>query len=151
MAFSKGKSGNPDGLLPIGDVLKNKRKFTRVEWETAMNTYLYMTPEEIDKLVKSRQLPMIDYMLVSVINSVVKDGNYKALEFLLDRSIGQAVRRIRIEREDFDEAAPKKIPVQMSKNERIDMMKRLMQRIEDAESEQAPKNDVIEVKPNEKG
>lgn len=134
MTIKKGQVINPYGNLPIGDDLKNARKLTRADFERTANKYMQMTWEMIDELIKQKNLPMMDYMIVSIMHRAVKDGDQKRLDFLLDRLIGQVVRRIRVQHEE--EPIVKQIPMQVSDEERLEMLEKMRQRIIDAKAEQ---------------
>ena len=127
MAFKPGQSGNPVGMLPMGDDLKKARKLNRNEFELILHKYLFMTFEQIEKLAQSKMLPMIDYMVVSIINKAVSEGDEKRLNFLLDRSIGQVVRKIRIETQVETTGAT--APVEMSQAEKLEMLDRMRAKV----------------------
>jgi len=141
----KGQVLNEFGPLPIGDDLKYARKITRVEFERVANKYLFMRWEEIEPLAKSKNIPMLDFMIISLMNHAVKDGDPKRLDFLLDRLIGQVVRKIHVQTEE--EHIPKTSPIAMSDEEKVEMLDIMRERIlKNVESSKESASDVIEVK-----
>lgn len=135
MALKKGDKINPLGPLPIGEDLKLARKLTRVEFERVANKYLYMNFFDIQKAMNPENkmnIPVLDYMILSVMYHAIKEGDQKRLDFLLDRTIGQAVKRIQVttEPEDMDKNAP----VELSAEERIEMAERYKNKIIEIEA-----------------
>lgn len=120
--FKEGESGNPFGSLPIGQDLKEARKLTRVEFERLANKYLHMTWDQIEKIFKEekKSIPAIEMMILSIMHKAIIEGDERRFEFLLDRTIGQAVRKIQVVTEVDD--APKAPPVPMSDADKIKML-----------------------------
>lgn len=92
--FEKGNTYGKTSHKPDHPDLKTVRKLTRSDFEMACNKYLQLDSEEIAKLQKSKKLPMIDMMIVSIIHKAIVHGDQKRLDFLLDRLIGKVVQPI---------------------------------------------------------
>lgn len=145
MPFKKGTDlNNKDGALPIGNDLREARKLTVQEFERLANKYLWMTMKDIERITsdkeKARATPAIEMMIISIMNKGLIEGDTKRLDFLLERTIGQAVKKIRVEHmvEDLN----KDIPVEMSAVEQLEMLDKYKELLE-------KEANTIEVKPNE--
>lgn len=125
MPFKKGQSGNPLGSLPIGNDLKEARKLTRLEFERIVNKYLFMTMRDIRKSMEDQTAkectPMLDLIVISILQKALIEGDEKRFNFLLDRTIGQVVRRIHVAPEVEEDQRP---PVEMSAEEKLQMLER---------------------------
>jgi hypothetical protein len=131
MPFKKGTSGNLDGYLPIGDALKMARKLTRVAFEECVTKYLYMTLDQIERSWQNKKdIPMVDLIVISIARKALVDSDHKSLEFLLDRSIGQSVRKVHVVTE-FEDAPARDIPIPMTKEEELEMLDIYRQQITD--------------------
>lgn len=143
MPFKKGVSPNPEGALPIGDAQKLVRKLTRLEFEKIGNKYLYMTGEDIEKALANKgKVPVLDLAIMSILYHSIKEGDFKRLEWMLERLIGGAVKRIAVITEDVSDENRGKVPVKMSNAERVDMLERYAEMLRKKEEE------VIDVSPN---
>lgn len=125
--YKKGETGNPFGFLPVGEDIKNARKLTRTEFERLVNKYLYMSLKDIEIAVKDKNLTTIELMICSIVYKALTEGDDKRLNFLLDRTIGQSVKRIKVTTEQED--GPRRIPVDVSPEEKLEMLDRLRKRI----------------------
>ena len=143
MAFKKGEASNPAGSLPIGEARKMVRKLTRIEFEKIENKYLWMNAEQIEKSMKEgkSQIPALELAIMSIIYHSIKDGDQKRLDWLLDRLIGGVVKRIAVMPEDISEEEMGGVPIQMSNQERIDMLEKYAETLR-------KEKEVIDVSPN---
>lgn len=127
----------------MGNDLKEARKLTRLEFERTVNKYLFMSLEQIQKLMKDpevkKRTPMIDMIVVSIAYKALIEGDERRFTFLLDRTIGQVVRRVRVEHEVED--MPKTVPVEMTMEERLEMLERYKKVL------QSKKEEAIDVSP----
>lgn len=127
--FQKGQASNPQGMLPIGDDLKNARKLVRSELERLLNKYFFEDffniQEVLNKVARGERVnvPTGELLIMSVCYTAIKEGDEKKLSFLLDRMIGQVVRKIKVmtEVEDHD-ANSKGAPVEMTPEEKMQMI-----------------------------
>lgn len=116
------KKEDPNGLLPIGDALKAARKLTKRSFEECINKYLHLSLSQIDSAWQNRtDIPMIDLIVISIARKALVDSDYKSLDFLLDRSIGQPTRKVHVVTE-VDDTFMKEIPVPMTREEEIEML-----------------------------
>lgn len=131
--------GNKFGPLPVGDDLRQARKLTKAVFEEIAHRYLFMTYDDMVRLLsdKSKNLPAIDYLVLSIIMQGIKEGDVKRLDFFIERTIRRSVRSLRKinddddDADDEDDAMPKvkAIPVPMTKDERIEMLEKMRQRL----------------------
>lgn len=119
--FKKGNKANEVGQLPIGQKIKEMRKLTRIEYERLAGKYLFMTIEDMEALAKRKDIQTIDYLIISSIIHGIKHGDFKVLEFHLDRLIGTPVRKYKFE---VEEPNPNELaePVPMTDAERVEML-----------------------------
>lgn len=145
MPFIKGQSGNPNGALPIGEAQKMVRKLTRLEFEKIGNKYLAMTADQIEKaMANKKDVPILDLAIMSILYHSVKEGDFKRLEWMLDRLIGGAVKRIAVISEDLGEEDKGSVPVPMSTDERLDMLEQYAEMLKKRKKSE----EVIDVSPN---
>lgn len=137
----------PFGNLPIGDDLKNARKLTRAEFERLANKYLFMPFQEMSDLLQNKErnpnVPVIELAIMSIYYHAIKDGDEKRLNWVMDRVLGQAVRKIHVVTEMENPNADAPAPVEMTQEEKLDMLelykKKVIKQIKDA------RNDVVDV------
>lgn len=77
-------------ILPGGD-LDAARRLTPREFERVANKYLWMSLEQIQEVMGSKKIPIIDYMVISIIKKGLDEGDPKYLSFLLSRLIGNVI------------------------------------------------------------
>lgn len=87
--FKPGESGNPNGRPPVPDDLREARTVNQHEFERVANLYLFMKRPELMKAAEQADLPMLDTMVVALMVAIVNTGDYKRLNFLLERTIGK--------------------------------------------------------------
>lgn len=92
--FKPGVSGNPAGAAKLPEEIKAARKLTRIEFETIVNKYLYLSEEELNEKRKDKTLTLIEMMVLSIVQKAIVQGDEKRLDFLLDRMIGKVVQPI---------------------------------------------------------
>ena len=109
--------------LPMGEDLKYARRLTRNEFETICHKYMFKTISEISAAAKNPNVPVIDMMILSVMNRGIQEGDHKCMEFLLDRMIGSVVRKVRVQYED--EQPQSHPPVEINFSEKAEMLKKL--------------------------
>lgn len=126
--FKPGEVNNPTGLLPIGKDMVEARKVSRHDFERVAHKYLQMSYKQLTELMEKRQdLPVMDVMVISTMVHAIKEGDPKRFDFILDRTIGQVVRKIRIESQP---EAVTQIPIPMSEKEKLLMLDKMREVIE---------------------
>lgn len=141
--IKKGQIKNAYGNLPIGDDLKQARRLTRLDFERICSKYMYMTLEEIQRNAGNKQVPVIEGIVISILVKALNEGDEKRLDFLLDRMIGQVVRKIKVTTEQ--EEVVRTVPIEMTAQEKLEMLNKMKLRIESEEAQ--PERTVIDVKP----
>lgn len=135
MVFKEGDIPNPQGMLPVGSNIKEARKLTRLEFEAIAHKYMFMTIGQLKKVSGSDDLPSIDQMIIGAMLEGMK-GNWKAFSFILDRTIGMAVRRHSVVIDD--ERDSNKIPLALNDQERLAMLelykKKVIEKIKQEEA-----------------
>ena len=142
MASPKGgPSFNPNGPLPVGDAQKAVRKLTRLEFEMIGNKFLKMTTEDMERAFANKaKMPVIEVCIMSILYHAIKEGDQKRLDWITDRLIGSPVRKYAIVVTD-EEEDQSSTPVQMSNQERIDMLEKYEETLR-------KEKEVIDVSPN---
>lgn len=142
MASPKGgPSFNPNGPLPVGDAQKAVRKLTRLEFEMIGNKFLKMTTEDMERAFANKaKMPVIEVCIMSILYHAIKEGDQKRLDWITDRLIGSPVRKYAIVVTD-EEEDQSSTPVQMSNQERIDMLEKYAETLR-------KEKEVIDVSPN---
>jgi hypothetical protein len=106
-----------------------------------VNKYLFMTMRDIriameDQTAKDK-IPVINLIVISILQKALIEGDEKRFNFLLDRTIGQVVRRIHVKPEVEEDVTP---PIEMTGQEKLEMLDKLRQVIE-------KQNEVLDVSP----
>lgn len=133
--FQKGQASNPDGFLPLPDDIKNARKLSRIELERLFNKYFYSDFLETQKILErvargeKVNVPNGELMIMSVYYHGIKTGDPKYLDFFLNRMVGQAVRKIQVITE-LENPTEKNAPVQMSDQEKLEMIEMYRQKLQ---------------------
>lgn len=94
--FKPGQSGNPGGRPKLPEDIKKARQLNQVEFERAVNRFLYMTREEMQATLKDPATPMIEIMIGSIMAQGAQKGDQLRLEFVLNRIIGKVQDRIEV-------------------------------------------------------
>lgn len=141
MVFDPKNNANPQGMLPVGSNIKEARKLTRLEFEAIAHKYLFMTIGQLKKVSGSDDLPSIDQMIIGAMLEGMK-GNWKAFSFILDRTIGMAVRRHTVVIDDERDNS-NKIPLALNDQERLAMLEIYKKKI----MEKIKQDDAIDVSP----
>lgn len=137
MTWKPGQSGNPKGPTPLPEDIKQSRKLTRAEVEAILNKYLQMDLGELNrKAAKMQQdvregnntgVPMIEAMVLTLVNKAMIEGDHKRFDFLLDRIIGPIERKIKV----IDDGPKDVIPIQLTPEEKLKMLDRYREKILD--------------------
>lgn len=88
--FKPGQSGNPLGRPKAPEYLRKIASLTQIEACKLISKYGRMTMAELTLAIESKTTPVIDLAIASIFNQSILTGDYKRLEFLLDRAIGKA-------------------------------------------------------------
>lgn len=143
----KKESFNPFGPLPIGDDLKQARKLTRTEFERLANKYLFMPFNEMASILndktKNPNVPVIELAIMSIYYHAIKEGDEKRMNWVMDRVLGQAVKKIHVVTEV--ENPDPKAPVEMTEKEKLDMIERYKKRVIEARLSEKEKGEAIDV------
>lgn len=150
---NKFEKNNPYANLPklsAGADLKNVRKLTRIEFEGIILKYFRMPWSKIEESMadpeKRKNIPIIEYMVLSVMNKAITEGDAKRLDFLLDRTLGQIVMKKKQEVEEIE--GDGLAPVPLSAAEKLEMLDKMRRKIENDSSE-PPSDTIVDVTPEE--
>lgn len=118
----------------LPDKIKEARRLNRTQFERIANKYLHMDFSEIEEIMakKKKNIAAIDFIVLSVIYHAIKDGDPKRLDFLLNRTIGQTIKRVAIQ--SFEEPELRDIPVEMTPEEKIQMAERYALKMRELEA-----------------
>jgi hypothetical protein len=92
--FQPGQSGNPKGPAPLPEDIKAARKLTPLEFERAVNKFLFWSREAIEAAAKDTSLPALDAWVIRIILKATVKGDERPMSFLLERLIGKVKERI---------------------------------------------------------
>ena len=121
--------GRKEIQKPIPEQFLEARRLTRVQFEMIANKYMNMNFSEIEHLMtkKKAEVPAIDFIVLSIIYHAIKEGDSKRLDFLLDRTIGQSIKRIAVQYEE--ENIMRDIPIEMTDSEKIKMAEKYAEKM----------------------
>ena len=94
MKFKKGPGGNRKGRRPYEEEYHLAKLLNRREFQMIASKYLLMPKEEFNKALVREDLPMVDFMVCSIIHKGIKAGDQQRLNMLLDRTIGKVVEKV---------------------------------------------------------
>lgn len=86
--FKKGHPGGP-GRPPIDPETKAARHLNHATVTAAIQRYYNLSLAELQALFVSKDTPSGDLMIISVMIKAIKEGDYKRLDMLLNRSCGR--------------------------------------------------------------
>lgn len=78
------------GQPRLSPEIKAARKMNRIEFDRILNKYIYMTAPEINEVIRSKQIPILEMVVAKVLAKAFNDGDHRRIEFILDRIIGKA-------------------------------------------------------------
>lgn len=85
--FVKGHPGGPGApKLPLD--VKESRQLNRVEFERRLNKYLHCDAKELEAVIRSKELPMIDLVVAKVVLKAFNEGDTRRLDFVLMHLLG---------------------------------------------------------------
>ncbi len=87
--YTPGTSGNPGGLSKLPKDIREIKQLTEREFTLLMVKYMDTPVKKLKLHYQAMELPGKDLMIISVIYMAVKFGDYKRVEFLLNRLIGK--------------------------------------------------------------
>lgn len=94
---NKGGPGRPRKVAQLPQDLKDVQIFTKSEWTRVFCRFFYMTVEDLEKLIASKdQLRVHDALVARIVLEALKGGDEKKLAFMLDRTIGRVTDRVEI-------------------------------------------------------
>lgn len=135
--WKPGQSGNPNGGPRLPEDIKEARKLTRAEVEGILNKYLQMDLGVLSRMaVKIQQdvkegrdtgIPMIEAMVLTLVNKAMVEGDYKRFDFLLDRIIGPVEKQIKV----IDDRPKDVLPIPLTTDEKLKMLDRYREKILD--------------------
>lgn len=94
--FQKGQSGNPGGRPKLPPELKAIKELTVEEVKRIFAKYARMSIPEIEKCALSQDLPIFELVVASGLRRAFTYGDYKRLNFILDRTIGRIVDKTEV-------------------------------------------------------
>lgn len=90
--WKPGQSGNPNGRPTVPEPIKAMAKLNKVKIAEIFTKYFYCSLADLQKILGKKEAPAIEMMIISTIVHAFKTGDYKRLNFLLDRTIGPVPR-----------------------------------------------------------
>ena len=90
--FKPGQSGNPSGKPPLPPAMIQARKHNQKKVAELLNSLVNMTDAELEKAAGSDS-PQLEQMVGAAFKKA-KQGEYSALNFILDRLIGRVTEKI---------------------------------------------------------
>jgi hypothetical protein len=92
--FPPGQSGNPKGPIPLPEDIKAARKLTPIEFERAVNKFLFWDRDALKEAVKDPKTAALDAWVITIILRATAKGDERPMSFLLERLIGKVKERI---------------------------------------------------------
>lgn len=109
--IKKGEVLNPKGRPKIPEDVKLVRELNKIEVTRTISKLMYLPIRELSNVMGDLDAPMIDRMIAKVIFNAQVAGDYVALNFLLNRSIGPVQQSVKIENKNpYLEAAEQMNP-----------------------------------------
>lgn len=84
--WQPGQSGNPGGKPKLPDELRAIRCLSQDEMARYVAKYARMAPHELDELVETRAVPMLELTIARIFQESETKGDFARLGFLLDRA-----------------------------------------------------------------
>lgn len=88
--FKQGQSGNPKGRPKLPEDVKSCLKLNQVEFVRLANEFLFMSAKQLKEVIDNQEETVFRQILASVLLEAIKNGDYKRLEFFVDRLIGKS-------------------------------------------------------------
>lgn len=95
--FEPGHSGNPGGRPKLPDDVKAAAKLNKASVELALNRFLSLDRSGIRKALSEPTTPAVDLLIGSVLERAISEGDYRTLEFFLQRLVGKVHDKVEIE------------------------------------------------------
>ena len=94
-AYKKGQSGNPNGR-PKGAVSipKELRTINSKLIAETINKHLNKSMEEVAELIRSKDTPMIDLVVLRILYEAAKRGDQTRFNALLERMVGKVPDKV---------------------------------------------------------
>ena len=88
--FKKGhKKSVGFGRPPMSDAEKELSLKTRTQFKNILNKYMITDEKELQKLYKSKKLPILDGMIIKSLLNVFSSGSQAELNWFLNHSLGK--------------------------------------------------------------
>lgn len=88
--FKKGNTASKGkGRKPLDPDVKAAKKLSQNEFIRLANRWLYATEDEVKVALKDPKLPMLERMVLGIIEKGISQGDQFRLTMLLDRTIGK--------------------------------------------------------------
>lgn len=94
--FVKGQSGNPNGRPHLPADLVELKKLTQAQFQRLLFKFVNTPVAELKALLADPKTPLLELMIGKVVVKAISDGDYKRLDFLLDRMIGKVKEQIQV-------------------------------------------------------
>lgn len=75
-------------------LIRNVKKLSNKTFFEAVERYFGMSKKELEECIKDPDLSMNDYMLIAIMQRIVKKGDYRAYSMLLDRTLGKVAQQV---------------------------------------------------------
>lgn len=104
MVFQKGQCANPHGRPPDSTAMTKLKAYTKTELANQLSLMFRMTGFELEKIYRDDTQPAMVQAIAKALIRAKRDGDFSAVERLLDRCIGKVPQKI--EGEGFGFMAP---------------------------------------------
>lgn len=88
--WKKGQSGNPGGRPKLPEHLKFIRSISSAEVAKIISKYACMTYDDLKASLNDPLQTVLEKAVAKVFQKAIKEADYTALNFLLDRAVGKA-------------------------------------------------------------
>lgn len=85
------------GWLP--QHVKEARKFNAIQFEECLYKYMSLSKEELKQVWNDPKTSARDLAVIKILQKSINEGDYRALDFLLERTIGKVQSNINIKAE----------------------------------------------------
>lgn len=94
--FGPNNNANPKGAPRVPPELKELRKLNSQLVTKIFNQYSQMNAEELKRIYQDPGVPVFDKALVKVLMNNAANGDYKGINFILDRTAGKVKEKVEI-------------------------------------------------------
>jgi hypothetical protein len=100
MAFEKGKSGNPKGRPKLPIEYRGLQPYTRNRVCLEFSRMLQYDLDDLKRMKSLKSTTTIQRMVIAIMLKGIQSGDYRALDFMLDRIMGKSKQDIDLSSSD---------------------------------------------------